>query len=135
MLHISIPKYVKFNAVSLACGIYSFPSMEEVDKIVDNITDYLGDISLLDDPRTKVLDHITDKYPPAYVFSSYCDFLYSACEPMSKLISSRGAESEFEIFGSPDRMDIGHVFHVNMKLEEGERANKAQIEFFKKHMA
>ena len=134
LFNINIPADLKFNAVSLACGIYSFPYMEEIDKISDNISDYLGDVSLLNDPRTKVLDHITSDYPPAFAFSSYCDFLYSACEPMSKLISSRGAESEFEIFGSPDRMDIGHVFHVNMKLEEGERANKAQIEFFKKHM-
>ena len=134
LFNIEIPKDLKFNAVSLACGIYSFPSMEEKDKLVENIADYLGDLSLLNDLRTKVLDHITDKYPPAYVFSSYCDFLFDACEPMSNLISSRGAESRYEIFGAPERMDIGHVFHVNMKLEESERANKAQTDFFKEHI-
>ena len=96
--------------------------------------DYLGDVSLLNDRKTKVLEYITSDYPPAYVFSSYCDFLYGACEPMANLITSRGGKARFEIYGSPDRKDIGHVFHVNMRLEEGERANKAQTDFFIEHL-
>ncbi len=132
---LDIPKDLKLKAVGLACGTYSFPDVDDTENIGDHLTDYFGDVSLLNDERTKVLDHITSAYPPAFAFSSYCDFLYGACEPMANLIKSRGAEAEFEIYGSPDRMDIGHVFHVNMRLEAGERANKAQIEFFKKHIS
>jgi len=135
LFNIKVPLDLKFNAVALACGIYSFPSMKEVEKISVNILDYLGDMSLLNDRRTKVLEHITSEYPPAFVFSSYCDFLFSECQPMADLIESRGAEAKFHIFGSPDRIDIGHVFHVNMKLKEGEKANREQIEFFKSHIS
>ena len=131
---LNIPMDICVRGLSLACGIYSFPASKETDRIDDMQRDYFGDIHMLDDEKVRVVDHITGDYPPALVFSSYCDFLYEACKPMADLITSRGGEAEYRIFGSKDRADIGHVFHVNLKLEEGEKANKAQIGFFKRHI-
>ena len=129
-----LPKDLRIGAVSLACGVYSFPSSQDTELISDMQRDYFGDLRLLDDEKVKVQKYITQEYPPAFVFSSYCDFLYAECEPMAKLISARGGQAEYRIFGSEDRPDIGHVFHVNMKLEEGEKANIAQIGFFREHI-
>ncbi len=131
---LDLPKDVTLRAVSLACGVYNFPTAAEAGE-EGIFIDYFGEASVLDDERAKVLDHITADYPPAFVFSAYCDTLYAACEPMAKLIAERGGESEFRIYGAPDKPEISHVFHVNMKLAEGEKANRDQTEFFRRHMA
>ena len=67
---LDIPKDLKLKAVGLACGTYSFPDVDDTENIGDHLTDYFGDVSLLNDERTKVLDHITSAYPPAFAFSS-----------------------------------------------------------------
>ena len=130
LFNLQLPADVTLRAVSLACGLYSFPTSAEV-KEEGIFSDYFGDVSLLDDPRVKVLEHITADYPPAFAFSAYCDSLYEACEPMAKLITERGGTAECRIYGAPDKPEISHVFHVNMKLAEGERANRDQAEFFR----
>ena len=127
LFNLQLPADVTLRAVSLACGLYSFPTSAEV-KEEGIFSDYFGDVSLLDDPHVKVLEHITADYPPAFVFSEYCDSLYEACEPMAKLITERGGTAECRIYGAPDKPEISHVFHVNMKLAEGERA---KAEFFR----
>ena len=53
---------------------------------------------------------------------------------MAEWISSRGVETVCRIFGSPESKEIGHVFHVNLRLPEGERANREQVEFFRRHL-
>ena len=126
---LNLPTDVTLRAVSLACGLYEFPPSSEVEEGI--FTDYFGDASMLDDPRVKVLDNITADYPPAFVFSSYCDSLYAACEPMAALINERGGRAVSRIYGAPDRPEISHVFHVNLKLEEGEKANRDQADFFR----
>ena len=36
------------------------------------------------------------------------------------------------IYGTKEDKEVGHVFHCNLYLEEGEKANRDQIAFFKK---
>lgn len=127
---LDLPADVTLRAVSLACGLYEFPSPAEAEE-EGIFTDYFGDKAILDDPRVKVTDHITADYPPAFVFSAYCDSLYTACEPMAKLIGERGGTAVCRIYGAPDKPEIRHVFHVNLKLEEAEKANRDQTEFFR----
>ena len=129
-----IPENLRIGAVSLACGLYSLKRVDDKGTLSEEMIDYLGDKSVLEDPRVDVLSHVTGAYPPAYVFSSECDFLRDACKPMADLINSRGGTAQWKIYGSKDRPDISHVFHVNMRLEEGEKANRDQTDFFKKHI-
>ena len=62
------------------------------------------------------------------------DSLYEACEPMAEFLKSRGVEVRCRIYGSPEAQEVRHVFHVNMYLQEGERANRDQTAFFKEHI-
>ena len=126
------PEGISLRAVSLACGTYSLASGKRDDNIK---MDYLGDEKMLDDPRIEVCENITADYPPVYIFTAYNDFLLTECEPMAELIRSRGVEVKSRVFGTPEAKEVAHVFHVNMRLEEGEKANVEQTDFFRDHIS
>ena len=125
-----VPKDVVLRGISLACGMYSIRDRMKDDNN-EMMMDYYGSNSLMDDPRTEVLENITSEYPPAFVFSAENDFLRDECKPMADYLVSKGIRAEYKIYGTKEEKDIAHVFHCNMRLAEGERANKDQIDFFK----
>ena len=128
------PDNVKLRGISLACGMYKLPDRApDIDKDLIML-DYLGDRSLIEDPRVELHSNITPQYPPTYLFSCHNDFLVTECKPMADFLASRDIEVECRIYGSKEAKEIGHVFHCNLYLEEGEKANKAQTAFFKRHI-
>ncbi len=129
----NIPRDVKLKGISLACGMYKLRDrMKEENN--EMMLDYFGSMSFLDDPRTEILTNITSAYPPAFVFSAENDFLKDECRPMAEYLTSKGIRAEYKIYGTKADEDIAHVFHCNMRLAEGERANKDQTDFFKSIM-
>ncbi len=128
------PEGVKLRAIGLACGMYKMPERAHSEKDDMIMHDYLGDMSLLSDPRVELHSNITENYPAAYLFTSYCDFLYTECEPFAKFLTDKGLDAKFDIYGSKEAKEVAHVFHCNLRLDEGEKANKAQTDFFKEHI-
>ena len=119
--------------ISLACGVYTLLP-DEGGEFSPMMLDYLAEEARTDNPRLEVKENITKDYPPTFIFSAYLDSLYEACEPMAEFLRSRGVEVRCKIYGSPEAEDVRHVFHVNMKLPEGERANRDQTAFFTEHI-
>lgn len=129
-----IPGNVKIRALGLACGMYDLKRRVQTESTSTLYKDYLGREGSIEDKRHDVLSFITGDYPATYVFSSKEDFLMEDCEPMAAFLKEKGIDTECCVYGEKGKPEIGHVFHVNMKLEEGEKANKAQLAFFKKHI-
>lgn len=126
---------VKIKAVGLNCGIYD--TLSAIKKSFDEIyLAYLGEDANLSDKdflnKINVLSHITENFPPAFIMSSYCDFLFSEAEPMHEFLKSKGIESVVHIYGSKDQPEIGHVFHVNCNLPEAKVSNDDECDFFKR---
>lgn len=117
---------VRIRAVGLNCGMYDLPSRP--DPVMQ---DYLGDLFGSDDPRLDVYSAIDSRYPPSYLISSYGDFLLACCQPMAELLKSRGVDTEYKIYGRPGDLRVGHVFHVNMRMNEGKEANRDETTFFR----
>lgn len=128
------PKDVRLAAIGLACGMYKFPEKGKGEEMDTIMFDYLGSKDVIGDPRTLLHENITDKYPATYIFTCYNDFLFTECKPYADFLEGKGIEVGSKIYGSKEEKEIGHVFHCNLRLEEGERANKAQTDFFKKHI-
>lgn len=131
---LTAPESVKLKAIGLACGMYKMPERAHSEKDNELMMDYLGDEKLISDPRVELHSNIDKNYPPTYIFSSYNDFLVSECVPMADFLKEKGIEVECKIYGSKEAKEIAHVFHCNMRLEEGKKANDAQTEFFRKHV-
>lgn len=128
------PEDVKLRAIGLACGMYKFPEKGKGEEMDTIMLDYLGSKDVIGDPRTILHENITDKYPSTYIFTCYNDFLFTECKPYADFLESKGVDVGSRIYGSKEEKEIGHVFHCNLRLEEGEKANKAQTDFFKKHI-
>lgn len=124
----------KISGLGLACGVYRIKYRIEHDKDGNTFSDYIGDKTDKNDPILDMQKYVTADYPPVYVFSSYCDFLMEECGPFEEFLKEKGVDVESHIYGTPEAKEIAHVFHCNLRLEEGEKANRAQIDFFKRHI-
>lgn len=126
---------VKIKALGLNCGLYDPKSavLKNEDEIhrayIGENADFTNE-ELLN--KIDVLSHITGDFPPSYIMSTFTDFLLEEAQPMYDLLKEKGVTAEIKIWGSKDRPDIGHVFHVNMNLPEAKICNDEECEFFRK---
>lgn len=120
---------INLRAVGLCCGVYDLKKRLMNEGKHGLIRDYLTSKPDQFGAKLDVLEHITDEFPPAYLFSSKGDMLLEECEPMAEYLKSRGVKCAYKIYGTKK---TGHVFHVNVRDEYGAEANSDQIEFFRK---
>ncbi len=130
---------IKLRALGLNCGEYDVKTdvlenkdeneclLEYVDGIDKPVPEHV--LEQLDANK-----YISSSYPPSFIMSAVNDFLLPKAEPMYKLLQSQGVPSELKIYGSKEREDIAHVFHVNCKLEEARICNDDECEFFRKYI-
>jgi len=125
---IKIPK-VTIRAVGLFCGMYDIPRFAK-GKHKGLATDYLGRKFDLTDKRLDVLGAVTENYPPSFVITSCCDFLHDAAMPMYEFLTQKGIDAQYHCYGTPDATEVGHVFHVNIRLPEAKQCNDDAAAFF-----
>lgn len=124
---------IHIRALGLNCGLYEIRDMIRSPR-KGLAKDYIAKDTADDDPRFTVVDAIRDDYPPAYIVTAYHDFLRDNAEPMCRLLKERGVRAVCRQFGSEDREDIAHVFHVNIALNEATECNDSQCAFFKEYI-
>ena len=127
VMEMEVPKFT-LKALGLCCGTYDLKKKIETDAGKKAMRDYLSGTPLKFGEKLDVLKYITEDYPPTYLFSSQGDFLLKECKPMAELLKSRGVNCEYKIYGNAQTY---HVFHVDMRNEFSEEANREQMEFFK----
>ncbi len=84
--------------------------------------------------KTNTLDHITPAFPPAFVMTSWYDFLREQAQPMCRLLAEKGVRCEYRLYGNEGEEYMGHVFHLNLRLKEAERCNDEECAFFRSLM-
>ena len=128
---------VTVKALGLNCGAYDGKAMAEggTDEV---FSEYLGIID--QNPSAALLEkidtmgHITSDFPPSYIMSSESDFLLHAAEPMYRHLLKLGVPAVKKIYGSKNHPEIGHVFHINCRLEEAKKCNAEECDFFKQYV-
>lgn len=126
---------VNIKALGLNCGIYDTRKSAEfgLDQVLLEYIGYTNKVvpeEILD--KLDTLKYMNDKFPPSYIVSAVNDFLLNQAEPMYNHLKELGVLAEMKIYGSKEREDISHVFHVNCKLDEAQICNDEECEFFKK---
>lgn len=121
---------VTILAVGLNCGTYNTASMAD-GRRTGIALDYLGRKIRSDDPRLRMLDHISGAFPPAHITTACHDFLRKEARPMHQFLVSKGVRTQLECYGSEDDASVGHVFHVDLRLPEATRCNDEQCDFFR----
>ena len=130
-----VPEGLKINACALNCGIYVF-GVSRLFKPNDMtmMADYLPQDYKPLLPQFKVIKNTTKDFPPAFVMTAQEDMLKLMAPPLYRHLQKVGVESEYHIYGEKGNKEVGHVFHVNVKLAEGQKCNDDECEFFRRHI-
>jgi acetyl esterase/lipase len=132
LFQMRIPK-IRILALGLNCGMYDMSSLASQKRTGLHL-DYLGRDLPGNDPRFRVLESITDRYPPAFITTACHDFLRECAEPMHRFLSEHGVEAQWRCYGREEDTTVGHVFHVNILLPEAVACNDDTVEFFRKYL-
>lgn len=123
---------VHICALGLNCGLYKMDDWLAPPRKGLPL-DYLGKDLRADDPRFRVLDAVTEHYPPAYITTACHDFLRANAEPMYALLTSKGVPCQWKCYGREDDETVGHVFHVNILTPDAIACNDDSAEFFRQY--
>lgn len=121
---------ITIRCLGLNCGMYDAAAQAASPRKGLSL-DYIGREPSDDDPRFKVLQAITEAYPPAYITTSHHDFLKACAQPMYDYLITKGLTAQWKCYGTEEDETIGHVFHVNIALEEAKLCNDESAEFFR----
>jgi len=121
--------------IGLNCGVYDMRSMLGRESLYDW---YLEDELLKDvegntNPGKSffgIMNYITKDFPETYLMLSVNDALKIHTIPMKEKLEELGVHMIFREWGE-DCEEDGHVFHVNMRSENGIRCNEEEIAFFR----
>lgn len=132
LFRLKLPK-LRIRALGLNCGMYDMTAQAAQMPRKGLSLDYLGKDLPADDPRFRVTEAITSSYPPAFLTTACHDFLREWAQPMHQLLSDRGVESQWRCYGTEEDKTVGHVFHVNILLEDAVRCNDDTAAFFRQY--
>lgn len=132
---LQIPEGFVPTAVALNCGIYDMEDEEKREEVTFSImADLLPkrgtpeELKLVSPER-----YITAHFPPAYLMTASGDFLKKHTPYMAERLTEQEVEFEYHFYGNSEKT-LGHVFHVNMKLEDAAECNKDECRFFRKYI-
>ncbi len=125
---------IRIRGAALNCGLYDAKRCAEFE-LDEPFLEYAGEIDSQKLDSLDVMSKINRNFPPAFIMSAYYDFLLENAEPMYEKLQSLGVESKLKIYGSKDKEEIAHVFHLNIRLPEADICNDDECRFFKEHMA
>ena len=130
------PTDVKIRACGMNCGCYFIPfnrfiTPQKMGAIFEAY--FPGDYMALV-PQLKAQKYLTRDFPPAFVMTGRYDYLKFMAAPLHLLLRLKGVKSKLRIYGKKDQKEIGHVFHLNCRLELADECNDAQCAFFRKHI-
>ncbi len=121
---------VRVRGAALNCGLY-----DTKQNILDGedglLLHYLNFEKKKYLEQMDTLSHITDRFPPSFIMTSCHDFLRHHAKPMYRLLKEKGVICRYRRYGSEDRPDLGHVFHLDIRLPEAKACNDEECDFFR----
>jgi len=113
--------------VALNCGIYEIFGRED-SRVSDN---YLPEklSEPLEESLVHILNYVNKDFPETFLMASVNDPLLPASGVLKKRLEKASVPHENHEYGHTNPADA-HVFHVNLRSEEGQRCNKEELEFF-----
>lgn len=126
---------LRLRGVALNCGIYKMRESLQGGEVDNAFVQFLGDLyeSRKEDVKELVdaWNFMDENFPPAFVMTAANDFLRDCAAPLHDHLSRLGVKCELHLYGKPEQTYMGHVFHVNQKLDEAHQCNDDECEFFK----
>ena len=128
------PPDITLRALGLNCGVYDPKAIIGSGKR-GIARDYFGRKFDLYDPRLNVLEAINETYPPAYITTSYQDFLIDHAQAMYDFLTQKNITCKLDIYGSETDKRVDHGFHLVITHPEAIRCNDNAAAFFRQFLA
>lgn len=130
---ISTPSGFIPSGIALNCGAYNIEVKKdgEPDLTTQLMADFLPkkgtkkEISMI-----SPLKYVTKSFPPTFIMTSQFDFLRNDAPLMMQKLSEKNVPFIYRFFVDKN-VELGHVFHCNMKLDSAHICNKEECDFFK----
>ena len=132
----SVPiQLLSLNAIALNCGKYDLSRENEEDKDTrEIIKDFFANGGDEEEFRlANVITWITKYYPPVFIMTCPGDFLKYQAPFITEALMDKGVPFDFRFYGDADN-PLTHVFHCNVRLEDGRICNDDECAFFRKHI-
>ncbi len=123
-----VPKDFTLRAVALNCGVYR---MEPGSKNMEEYMPQKGSEQELE--LLNVEKYITQDYPPVFLMTSAGDFLKMQALIMAKKLTECNVPFFYGFYGDAQNQ-LGHVFHCDMRSEDGKKCNDDECMFFKRYI-
>ena len=123
-------KVINPKKIALNCGVYDVGAVITEDEMLDwyvpsSIPKNIA-ISFFN-----ILDYMTKDFPETYLMISVNDPLAPCTVAIKQKLDELSVPFVYREFGQDEPTD-GHVFHLNMRSENGKLANQEEMEFFMK---
>ncbi len=121
------------RAVALNCGAYSVDD-EPRGLTAALMADYLPGKGTPEELETlRVLDHITDAFPPAFVMTATEDFLRQDAPVMAAALAGKDVPFVYRFYGDRAKR-LPHVFHCDIRSEDAKLCNDEECAFFREFL-
>lgn len=124
-----IPSRLLPKAVALNCGVFEVTKEGHMGRLIRDLMPHKGTEEEL--RLITPLYHINSSFPPAYIMTATNDFLKEDAMKVHSLLDDLGVSNEYHLYDNDDH-SLGHVFHVNIRLEEAKKCNDEECDFFRR---
>ena len=126
-----IPSKLLPKAVALNCGMYDVTKKGLTGNLIRDLMPQKGteeELQLI----TPVL-HLNSSFPPSYIMTAEKDFLKDDAMKLHSILDDLGVRNEYHLYDNRDH-SLGHVFHLNIRLEDAIKCNDEECDFFRKQL-
>jgi len=117
--------------VALNCGVYELYGREDSRVSENYLPKQISEE--LNESISHVLEYLNRDFPETFLMASVNDPLLPSSAVLKKKLEECGVPHEYHEYGQTNPADA-HVFHVNLRSEEGQRCNKEELDFFRRKM-
>ena len=126
-----VPKDFVPKAVALNCGAYRISLDDSVDDLTKALmSDFLPEKGTIEELNLiDVVKHVTKDFPPVFLMTATGDFLLNQAPILMNQLMDKEVPFVFRFYGNAT-YQLGHVFQLNMKMEEAHQCNYEECKFF-----
>ena len=117
------------KAVAFACGVYTIEQDKDQDmKLMEDLLP--GGPTPENLAWVDVKRWLTSAFPETFLFTCTGDSMQEQADAMQVALRKKQVPHIMRFYGDSEH-ELGHVFHCNMRSEEGRRCNDEQCAFFR----
>ncbi|MCR4657017.1 MAG: alpha/beta hydrolase [Lachnospiraceae bacterium] len=127
-----LPEGIRLRAVALNCGKYDLEKDLDKDANSTNLVrDFLPKEGSGEEMKlVNGIRYVTKDFPPAFVMTCPGDFLKSQAKYITEELNKKEVPFCYRYYGNKENK-LHHVFHCDQRLEEADKCNDDECDFFR----